>query len=433
MNISILSVFPELYDTFLKTSLLKKAQENGILSFHLDTFFSFVQPKERIDSPTFGPGAGMLIKPEVIQKAIESTEQKIGKAFKIFLSPQGKKVNQKLLRAIVKKSQSYDHVMLVASRYEGIDDRVEQEYADMVVSVGDFVVMGGDIPAMLLIEGFTRLLPGIVGKEESIQKESFAGPFLDHPEYTEPVTWKNREVPAIIRSGNHAAIAAWREQVAARRTILDHFDWLRSYDMNKHEKGLAQKVIPPHYVVLMHADVNLPHDQVGTTSVTSLDIHDIARSAKTYGLKHYFIVTPLKDQQRIVQKLLDFWQTGHGIEYNKQRHEAVNQVSVVDDLDAVIAKIESIEGKKPILITTSARTEQHDRIISYFDQGKVWQKDRPVLFIFGTGKGLSNKIIERSDFLLKPLIGFSDFNHLSVRSAAAIIFDRWLGISPSNG
>ena len=135
MNISILSVFKELYGPFLQTSLLKRAQENDIVSIEAASFSDFVSPKKRIDAPTFGPGAGMLIKPMVVEKAIQSFEGRKGDAFKIFFSPQGKKLDQSLLKTIAKKAQDAGHLMLIPARYEGMDARVEDEYADMTVSV----------------------------------------------------------------------------------------------------------------------------------------------------------------------------------------------------------------------------------------------------------------------------------------------------------
>ncbi len=155
-------------------------------------------------------------------------------------------------------------------------------------------------------------------------------------------------------------------------------------------------------------------------------LHDLA---KTYGIKNYFIVTPLIDQQKIVRKLLDFWQAGEGIEYNASRHDAVKHVELMASLNDVIAAIEKKEGKKPLLVTTSARASMHNEQITFFDQGKVWQKQQPVLLIFGTGQGLSAEIVEKSDFLLVPVEGLSDYNHLSVRSAVAIVLDRWLGLN----
>lgn len=432
MDISILSVFPEIYDSFLSTSLLKRAQENKILSFKLESFFSFVAPKERIDAPPFGPGTGMLIKPEVVQKAIEHQEAQYGKAFKIFFSPQGKKLNQKSLQRLADKLVDHTHLMMIASRYEGMDTRVEQVYADEIISVGDFVVMGGDVPAMLLLEGLVRLIPGVVGKQESVERDSFFGPFVDYPEYTQPVEWQGRKVPDIVRSGNHGAIEHWRNDEAVKTSVLHHFDWVRSYRLSDEQKTAVKKVLPAHYCALLHDEVLLPDGRVGTSSVTSLDIHDVARSGRTFGIKNYYMITTLADQKKIVQRFLDFWKSDVGIDYNPHRHEAVGLIRVVDSLDEAIAAIERQEGKRPVVIATSAQKQGFDKEITYFDQERVWAADRPVLLIFGTAQGLAPQVLERCDFVLVPVEGFTDYNHLSVRSAVAIIFDRWLGINIRN-
>ncbi len=434
MNISILTVFDTLYKPFLQTSLVRRAQEKGLVQIDAAPFSSFVEPKERIDAPTFGPGSGMLIKPMVVQKAIEAKEQLHGNAFKVFFSPQGEKLNQRTLERITKAAQERGHLMLVPARYEGMDVRVEQKYADAIVSIGDFVLMGGDLPAMMLLEGLLRLIPGVVGKEESVQAESFTGPFVDYPAYTEPVEWQGHQVPDIVRSGNHAAIDQWRMQQAAQKTVKDHFAWLRTQYMTKEQHDLARSCIPPHYVALLHADVQIgPERQTGVTSVTTIDIHDIARSSRTYDITSFFLVTPLRDQQKIVRKFLSFWQEGFGTQYNKNRHEAVKQVGVAEDLDAVITAIEKIEGKRPLLIATAARSIEHRKMISFYDQKRVWTPNQPVLFLFGTGRGLSDALIERCDFLLLPVQGFADFNHLSVRSAVAVVLDRWLGLNQKQG
>jgi len=430
MNISILTVFEQLYEPFVHTSLVGRAQEKGIVHIDVQPFFAYVKPKERIDAPTFGPGVGMLLRPDVVQKAIEDKEARYGKAFKVFFSPRGQKIDQRVLSTIADRAQECNHLMIIPARYEGMDARVEEEYADMVLSAGDFVIMGGDIPAMMLIEGVLRLLPQVVGKEESVQQDSFIGPFVDFPSYTEPVEWKGVRVPDIIRSGNHGAIEKWRHEQAVRATVKEHFSWLRSQSLTDQDKKVAQSFIPSHYVALMHSDVLVGDEKkLGYTSVTSIDIHDIARSSKTYGVTDFFIVTPLVDQQKVVQKMLDFWKKGIGFEYNRCRYDAIQIVQLIDSLDAVIKQIEEKEGKKPLVVATSAQLINTERTVSFFDQKKVWKDDQPVLLLFGTGQGLSPEIIGRCDFTLLPVQGFSQFNHLSVRSAVAIVLDRWLGVN----
>lgn len=426
MNITIFTLFPELYEPFTRTSIIGRAQQQQLVHIATKSLFEYAQPKERIDGPTFGHGAGMVIKPDIIERAI--TQEKQEKAFKIFFSPHGTKLDQEVLLSLKKSIQERDgNIALFPARYEGMDARIEEEYADIVLSVGDFVLMGGDVPAMVLLEGLLRLIPGIVGKEESVRLDSFSGPFVDYPEYTMPQTWRGRSVPEVLRSGNHKLMQEWRDQQAAQRTVLHHFDWLRSHVTKKADKERARHYMPPHYAVLMHDQV-IVENKEGATSVTSIDIHDIARAAATFGIKNYFVVTPLADQQKIVETLLNFWRQGAGVAYNPHRHEALKAVDLQASLAEVLEVIEKEEGKKPLLIATSANQAGQDRVISYEDQEKIWSFDRPVVLLFGTGHGLGPSVMEKVDFILMPIEGFTDFNHLSVRSAAAIIFDRWLGI-----
>lgn len=429
MQISVITLFPSLYQSFTKTSLVERASTAGLANVNVVNLFDFANAKERVDSATYGHDAGMLLKPTIIQKAIETEEEKSGKAYKIFFSPHGVKLNQNVLKQIVSDSANKP-IMMLPARYEGIDSRVEEYYADIILSVGDFVLMGGDLPAMMCIEGLLRLVPGVVGNNVSVDKDSFSGSLVDYPEYTAPEVWNGMKVPEILRSGDHKKIDKWREEIAIQRTVSNHFEWLKSHVDSKMKNKILE-AMPSHYVVLMHDQVLLEEGREGTSSVTSIDIHDIARSSSTYGIKKYFIVTPLEDQQRIVNKLLSFWEGPVGIDYNPARHEAVGRVCLVASLDEAIEKIKQLEASEPILISTAAKryTNLQSKLITYFDQSKVWAEKRPVLFIFGTARGLSQTVLSRTDYLLMPIEGFTNFNHLSVRSAVAVILDRWLGIN----
>jgi tRNA (guanine37-N1)-methyltransferase len=431
VNISILTLFPDLYAAFFKTSLLKHAAKKDIAVCHTVDYFTFTEPKKRIDAPTFGPGDGMLIKPVIVQKAINEQERTFGKAFKIFLSPHGKKLDQGMALELANKMQRHEHTIIATARYEGMDARVEEKYADEIISVGDVVLMGGDIPAMMLLEATLRHIPGVVGKQGSVDADSFTGPFVDYPEYTEPVEWEGMHVPDIVRSGNHGAIAQWRQEQAVKRSVLDHFSWLRTSKLSKKERRLTLDAIPNHYTALMHDSIDLPDGSVGTTSVTTIDIHDIARSGRTFGCQDFFIVTPLQDQRRIVETMLNFWQTPTGQNYNPDRYEAMSYVSVRDRLADVRKIIKDKEGVEPLLVATSARSVDNVPKISFHDQGTVWTHQRPVLFLFGTGGGMSKELLAECDYCLLPIEGLSDFNHLSVRSAVAIVLDRWLGLNQS--
>lgn len=444
MKISIITVFPELHQTFINTSLIKRSQEKGLVSFNVLRLSDFCLPKERIDEPSCGPGAGMILKPSVLQLAIEKAKQEYGDGFTIFFSPQGKKLNQNLLKNYSEKfihsseelnnrlqlKTKIDHLILVCARYEGIDTRVEDFYADEIVSIGDFVLMGGDLAAQVFLESFLRLIPGIIGNKNSVENDSFNGPFLDYPEYGLPATWKEMEIPKIVLSGNHSEIEKWRNEQKAKKTILKRFDWFRAAHLQSQDINIAKNHIPSHYAILMHNDVYVKDKNIGRTSITSMDIHDIARSSATYDLKNYFLVSELEDQQLILNTFLNFWKSNEGMEYNKSRYEAVKRVIPAKTFHEALKVIEIQEGQKPILIATSAKSKiDNEKIIDYYSQGKVWSHNRPVVFIFGTGQGLCDEIIDKCDYLLLPIVGMSNYNHLSVRSAAAIIFDRWLGLN----
>lgn len=433
----------------MATSIIGRACERGLVTVRTLRLSDFCAPKERIDEPVVGPGAGMIIKPEVIERAITACENDWGHGYKIFFSPQGTKLTQRYLRSMAahlnapgdsnnnrsehnedQPAQAVPHLILICSRYEGIDARIEQHYADAVISIGDYVVTGGDVPAQIFLEGLLRLLPGVVGKQESVTEESFSGALLDYPEYGLPVEWNGMRVPEIVQSGNHAAIKKWRIQQALRTTLQRRFDWFASSQPTPEECANALQTIPPHYVALMHTQVKLKDGTVGTTSITSIDLHDTARSCATYGIKNFFMVTPLVDQQAIIATFLDFWRSDFGKNYNQSRYHAVNKVQPALNFDEVINAITTAEGKAPLIIATSAKEYAHISKIDFSQQGKVWQHDRPVLLIFGTGQGLDDALIEKCDYLLVPVSGMTTYNHLSVRSAIAIVLDRWLGLHP---
>jgi tRNA (guanine37-N1)-methyltransferase len=428
MKISVLATFSKLFEPFLSTSLVARAQQEHKVSIDLYDYFSYCADHERIDTPTFGHGAGMIMKPEVVQRAIDSVKAD-QKPLIIFFSPQGKRLDQILLQNIYKRIVARGSCLLITSRYEGIDDRVQSYYQDEVISIGDYVLMGGELPAMVFMEALLRLIPGVIGKAASVEHESFSGPFLDRPEYGAPVVWKDKEVPHVIRSGDHAKMEEWRQREAVRKTVHSRFDWLRQFKLSREQQQLVSSTIPSHYCALMHSQIVLPDGKVGTTSTTSLDLHDIARSSRTFNIENYFVVTPLEDQQKIIRKLQEFWLSDTGISYNPHRHDSMKRIVIEPTLEDAIEYIVAKEGKRPLVIATSAQEQMQVPSITYYDQGMIWQHDRPVLFVFGTGRGLAPEVFPKCDYLLVPIEGLSDYNHLSVRSAVAIIFDRWLGLN----
>lgn len=214
MRIDIVTLFPEFFASPLSTSLLGKAIARGIAAVHLCNPRDFATDKHRrVDDEPYGGGVGMLMKPEPIFAAVESLPV-LPRRDIILLSPQGERLSQPLLKALA----TYDQLVLICGSYEGVDERVSAHLATREVSLGDFVLTCGEIPALALVNGVVRLLPGTVGKEDSLKAESFETALLDYPQYTRPPEFRGWRVPEVLLSGNHAAIAAWRYEQQLQRT-----------------------------------------------------------------------------------------------------------------------------------------------------------------------------------------------------------------------
>jgi tRNA (guanine37-N1)-methyltransferase len=435
MKISIATLFPALYNDFLKTSIIGKAINSNLVSVNLINIIELFNSdesnlKKRVDSPIVGHGSGMLLGVDIVQKAYEKNLLERGeKPFTIFFSPHGRVIDQNNIKDLLKRIGN-KNLLLFSGRYEGFDRRAEEFYADEILSIGNYVLMGGDLPIMVFMEAMLRLIPNVIGKKDSVENDSFEGAYIDHPSYAAPQNWMGFEIPDVLKSGNHLEIIKWKKRESFKRTVSKHFNWWRKWNTKIEERQEIKKFIPNHYCALLHNDVMMPDGRKGESSVTSIDIHDIARSSATYGIKKYFIVTRLESQKKLVQTFLNFWQNGNGLDYNQSRAFALNSVSCVSEINEVISEVEKIEGVKPICIVTSSRREvSHDKMINYFDHEKIWEKKRPIIFVFGTSHGISKEVMDFCDYKLIPIEGFEKFNFLSVRSAAAIIFDRWLGIN----
>lgn len=193
----------------------------------------------------------------------------------------------------------------------------------------------------------------------------------------------------------------------------------------KLEKGMNRQQETSLYIALIHYPVLNKNKDIIGSAVTNLDIHDIARTARTYGVTRYYISTPYQDQHELVTELLDHWDTGHGAKYNPARKEALSIVRLAGSLEEIVADITALHGKRPLLITTSAQVQQ--KSLSYQEVTQIITRGEPVLLLFGTAHGLATSLMEESDISLPPIKGGTDYNHLSVRSAASIIIDRLLG------
>jgi tRNA (guanine37-N1)-methyltransferase len=215
VRFDIITLFPDFFSSPLQSGLLGKALAKGIAEVNLVNPRDFATDKHRrVDDEPYGGGAGMLLKPEPLFAAVE-TLPILPQREIVLMSPQGEPLQQPLLREL---AANYTQLVIICGHYEGVDDRVRQHLVTREISLGDFVLTCGEIPALTLINGVTRLLPGTVGKEESLKAESFEAGLLDYPQYTRPASFRGWDVPEVLRSGNHRAIAQWRKQQQRDRT-----------------------------------------------------------------------------------------------------------------------------------------------------------------------------------------------------------------------
>lgn len=215
MRFDIITLFPDFFDSPLNCSLLGKAIARKIATVNLVNPRDFTTDKHRkVDDITYGGGAGMLLKPEPMFAAVESLPV-LPKREIILMTPQGQPLNQPLLKDL---ATNYQQLVLICGHYEGVDERIREHLVTKEISVGDFVLTCGEIPALTLINGVTRLLPGTVGKEASLKTESFETELLDYPQYTRPVEYRGWQVPEVLRSGNHKLIDQWRREEQIKRT-----------------------------------------------------------------------------------------------------------------------------------------------------------------------------------------------------------------------
>ena len=219
MRIDVLTLFPEMFGPVLGSSILKRAAEAGRVEYHLTDIRDYTTNKHgKVDDRPFGGGPGMVMACQPLWDAVAAVETEDKRpATRLMLSPQGEPFNQKIAEELAEP----DRLLIIAGHYEGIDERVVERLAPRQISIGDYVLSGGELPAMVLIDAVVRLIPGVLGHDESAHHDSFspgADRLLDHPHYTRPRQWQGQEVPDVLMSGDHAAIEAWRKQQAMERT-----------------------------------------------------------------------------------------------------------------------------------------------------------------------------------------------------------------------
>lgn len=238
MRIDIISIFPEMFPGPLGHSIMGRAREQGLVELAIHNLRDYTADKHRtVDDAPYGGGAGMVMKPEPIFRAVRSLRCK-KRTRTILLSPQGKVFTQDMAWELSRETQ----LILICGHYEGVDERVRQYLVTDEISTGDYILTGGEIPAMLLVDAVVRLLPGVLGRYNSVHEESFTDNLLEYPHYTRPSQWEGMGVPPILLSGHHEEIRRWRRKESLRRTLKQRPDLLKRLTLTKEDHILLKEV-----------------------------------------------------------------------------------------------------------------------------------------------------------------------------------------------
>ncbi|GAB4274360.1 MAG: tRNA (guanosine(37)-N1)-methyltransferase TrmD [Coriobacteriia bacterium] len=237
MRIDVLTIFPEIFEGPLSASMLGLAQEKGVVEVAVHDLRDWTTDKHRqVDDAPYGGGPGMVMKPESFFRAV--SDLKGEDTLVVLMTPQGRRLEQRLAEDL----SSCEHLLILCGRYEGFDERV-RVLADLEVSIGDYVLTGGELPALVMIDVVTRLLPGVLGCADSPEEESFSSGLLEYPQYTRPREWEGLRVPEVLLSGDHGRVAAWRREQALIRTAKHRPDLLEKVTLSEEERALTEGII----------------------------------------------------------------------------------------------------------------------------------------------------------------------------------------------
>ncbi|MCD8493515.1 MAG: tRNA (guanosine(37)-N1)-methyltransferase TrmD [Geovibrio sp.] len=285
---NILTIFPKMFESALAFGVVSKAADKGILEINPVDIRECAYDKHRsTDDCQYGGGHGLVMKAEPVVESVRAVKAKDPSTRVIMLDPRGRTFDQKEAERLLE----YDSLTFICGRYEGVDERIYDLVADESLSLGDFILTGGELAAITIIDAVARLIPGVLGDENSPVEDSYSTGLLEYPHYTRPAEYEGLSVPEVLMNGNHAEIDRWRREQSLKLTFDRRPELLRKAPLNDHDRAFLRKLTLDKiksrrlYVALLHYPMKDKEKDVVATSITNMDLHDISRSCTTYGVR----------------------------------------------------------------------------------------------------------------------------------------------------
>ena len=423
MHFNIITIFPEFFVSPLNATLLSRARKAGVISFSFFNPRDYAKDKRRsVDDRPYGGGPGMVMMLDPLLRCLCAVE-KPGSI--LAPSPAARPFTQSRARELA----AGESMTIICGRYEGFDARLGELASLEYAAVGEAVVSGGEAAALMVVEAVARLVPGFMGKEASGDEESFSQGLLEYPHYTRPDIFEGLPVPGILRCGDHGKIASWRRERSLESTLRLRPELFEEAELDESDADFLRAVPRERlgrnlYLCLVHYPVLLKTKNPGASSLTNLDIHDIARCSCGYGIGGLYVSIPLSDQEQILQGILRYWTQGAGAVSNPDRARALFLVRHVSEIAGAVADIEKSTGQRPLMLGSSAQWCKQP----VYTPGMTREAltSGPVLLLLGTSHGLAPEALAACNGQLRPLRFLDSYRHFSVRAAAAVYLDRIL-------
>ncbi len=417
MKFTLITAFPDFFESFLSTSIIGRAVKEGLLQVEIVDLRRFGSGSYRqIDDYAYG-GGGMVLMAKPLKEAIESARSDGKPGIVVYPSPQGAILTQETVETLFAR----ENIIIICGHYEGIDERITEKYVDLEISIGDFVVTGGEIPAMAIMDAVSRRVPGVVGKDTAVVEDSFYRGMLDHSHFTRPSVWDGREVPEVLLSGHEDNIRKWRRREASLRTLYRRPDLLARANILPYVQSSVYLTVLDGPGRQKKVEESLPENHWPD------EMRKLVKTGYFFGIDRFFYCSPSGNDRAFVKRELEEMNEGSEKEKDMgQGQKAKAQVKCQPSLESSLRWIERKDKERAFTVGITGNKAEAG--VHWLDlKRKMLELNRPILFVLdltNEGKGSI-----RYDSLLQDVRGgsFKDDLSLPIGSRTAVIMDRFFG------